>query len=233
MARQIPLKIKNVEKKEKKGSYGAWRRQFCEQYGALLVRVRKNALDSLSGTLEPKGERITCREGCTACCFHYVTVSLAHGIVIADHLYKRKDLLGQFLANYEKWHSRGYSISSSIDNERISSSPMGAALEKTRPLSSRYLEMGIQCPFLVNDRCSIYEVRPLSCSGHYSTSPPDWCKPGSSSMPVLYNLVPDDEDLMAIMRLADPRLLLYERTLPLMVNRILTEGASVIMAEAT
>lgn len=235
MLKQIPLKIKNVEKKEKKGSHGAWRKEFCNQYVDLVSRIRHKTEASLKESLRSEGKSITCREGCTYCCFHYVTVSLAHGLTIVEFLYKNKKLLKKFLVNYEKWHEKGYSIASSIDDERIkatlSSDKIDLAMEKTRPLSSLYLETQIPCPFLINNRCSIYNVRPLSCSGHYSVSPPRWCVPNSVNKPTLYNLVPEDEDLISIMRLADPRLLLYELSLPIMITKILADGSLSIMSE--
>jgi len=235
MEKQLSRQIKKIEKREKKGSHGVWRKEFCSKYFEVLTRIQNNTHNSLVETLTPKGETITCRRGCTYCCFHYVTVSLAHGIVIVDYLYKRKELLRQFVDHHEKWHGKGYSISDSIDRTRIqalsSSMPIDRVITDTRPLSERYLDMNIQCPFLVDNRCFIYDVRPLSCSGHFSVSPPDWCDPVSGQKPVLHNLVPNDEDLTDIIRLADPRLVLYELTLPTMIHKLLTEGSSSIMTE--
>ena len=71
----------------------------------------------------------------------------------------------------------------------------------------------------------------MACSGHHSISPPDYCAPGSQQKPLIRHSMPADQDLIEMMRLADPRLMLYERTLPTMVYKILTEGSSAIMAE--
>ena len=233
--KQLSRQIKKIEKKEKKAPHGIWRRDFCKKYYELLIRTRNNTYNSLVETLSSKGEKITCRKGCTHCCYHYVAVSLAHGIVIVDYLYKRKELLQQFIFNNEKWHRKGYSVSDSIDRTRIhalsSSVPIDQVITDTRPLSARYLNMNIQCPFLVDSKCSIYDVRPLSCSGHYSVSPPSWCASDSQQKPVLHNIIPNDEDLTEIIRLGDPRLILYELTLPTMILRLLIEGSSSVMTE--
>lgn len=235
MAKQLSRQIKRVEAKEKKGSYGAWLREFCKKYNELLIRIRENTYNSLVETLTAKEEMITCRQGCTHCCFHYVAVSLAQGIIIVDYLYKRKDLLKQFVDNTEKWHRKGYSAANNIDRMRIqalsSSMPIDQVIADTRPLSEQYLDMHIQCPFLANDKCFIYDVRPLSCSNHYSVSPPDWCDPVARKQPVIHHLIPNDEDLTGILRLGDPRLTLYELTLPIMIHRLITEGASSVMNE--
>lgn len=235
MPKQLPRQIKKIESKENKGQTGAWRKSFCPRYVGVLARTRENIYNTVVETLASKGAQISCRKGCTHCCYHYVTVSVAQGIVIADYLYKRRELLTQFVHNYEKWHRKGRSISESIDAARIqalsSSVPVERIIADTRPLSERYLKMHIQCPFLLENRCFIYEVRPLSCSGHYSASPPDWCAPETSQKPDIHHRIPNDQDLTELALLADPRLTLYELTLPIMVYKLLSEGSEAMMTE--
>ena len=234
MAKTRYRQIEKIEAKENIGSYGAWRREYCGKYRELLAHARNNSFNSLVKTLTSKGEKITCRKECTYCCSHYVAVPLAHGMVIADYLYKKKESLKQFLHNYEKWHHKGYDISTIIDHTRIqafsSSMPINDIIAVTRPPSMRYLEMNIPCPFLVSNSCLIYPVRPLPCSGQYSASPPDWCNPAAGEKAVIHQLVLDDEDLIKILQLADPQLMLYELTLPIMIYKLLTEGASSIIS---
>ena len=212
-----------------------WRSGFCSKYKGLLEKTRQNALDALEKSLSAEGNTISCRTGCTYCCYHYVAVSFAQGIVIVDYLYKRKDLLKQFLDNYEKWRIDGESISEEIDRIRIhalsSSIPTQQVMVETRPLSNRYLESNIRCPFLVDDKCSIYEVRPLACSGHHSVTAPDHCAPAAQQKPDIRISVPDKENLMEIIGLAGSQLLLYELTLPAMVYRVLTEGSAAIKTQ--
>lgn len=232
MVKQLPLRIRRAEDREKKGSHGLWRKEFCRKYHNQIIKTRENSFNSLLESLSAKGKSITCRAGCTYCCYHYVAVSLAQGIVIVDYLYKRKELLIQFLENYEKWCIEGESISDEIDRIRIhalsSSMPTHQLMADTRPLSTRYLDTNIRCPFLVNDKCSIYEVRPLACSGHCSVSPPDLCAPIAQQKPDIHHSIPADEDFIEIIRLAGSQLTLFELTLPTMVYRLLTEGSSAI-----
>lgn len=228
--RHLYRKIEKIEAKENIGSYGAWRREFCRKYQELLIQARDHSTHSLVKTLTSQGKTISCRKECTYCCYHYVAAPLAHGIVIVDYLYNRKELLKQFIHNYKKWCHKGYDISTSNDHTRIqafsSSMPIENIIEVTRPLSMRYLEMEIPCPFLVNNICLIYAVRPFPCSGQYSVSPPDWCAPASEKKAEIYQLVPDDEDLMKMLQLADPQLMLHEVTLPILIYKLLMEGVS-------
>lgn len=220
--------IEKIEAKENIGAYGAWRREFCRKYRELLIQARDNSYNSLVKRLAAKGKAISCRKECSYCCFHYVAVPLAHGIVIVDYLYNSRELLKKFIDNYKKWRHKGYDVSNSNDHTRIqafsSSMAIDDIIEVTRPFSMRYLEMGIPCPFLVNNSCSIYAVRPLPCSGQYSVSPPEWCNTATDKEAEIYQVVPDDDDLMKILQLGDPQLMLYEVTLPIMIYKLLTEG---------
>lgn len=235
MTKQLLRQLKKNENNEKKGPYGAWRRNFCTTYANRLKRIQHNTQAALVQMLEPAGLSATCEKGCVHCCFHYVTVPLAHGIVIADRLYTHKALMTRFIDNFAQWHARGGGISAEIDRMRLrlseASEPAERIMALTRPLSARYFEMKIPCPFLDHNRCLIYEVRPTSCSGHYSVSPPDWCAPASDRKPVLHNLIPNDDDLIEIASLADPRLSLYELALPTMIYKILTEGSLSMIKE--
>jgi Fe-S-cluster containining protein len=235
VVKQLPLRIRRTEDREKKGSHGAWRKEFCRKYHGLIVKARQNSFDSMLESLSAEGKTISCRATCSHCCYHYVAVSLAQGILIVDYLYKRKALLKQFVDNYETWHRDGESISHDIDRIRIqalsSSIPMHQVLSDTRPLSNRYLETNTPCPFLVDEKCSIYEVRPMACSGHHSVSPPDWCAPASQQKPVIQHSMPDDEAFIEMIQLTGSQLTLYELTLPTMVYRLLNEGSSAMMTE--
>jgi len=234
-SKALPLRIRRIEDKENKGSHGSWRREFCKRYTKQLGQGRENAFNALLTTLSAEGEAISCREGCTHCCYHYVTVSLAQGIVIVDHLYKRKDLLKRFLDRYDEWHKRAESLSDGIDRIRTqalsSSAPIDQVIAETRPLSNRYFASNIPCPFLASDRCSIYPLRPPSCSAHHAVSPPDWCATDSQQAPEIRRSVLEDKDVINLVQLADPRLSLFELSLPTMVYRLLTEGSAALMAE--
>ena len=232
MAKSPYRQIEKIEAQEKGGPYGAWWREFCGNYRELLVQARNHSYTALEKKLAATGERITCRKGCTYCCFHYISVPLAHGIVIVDYLYGRKHLLRAFIRNYERWRHKGKAISKTLDETRVrafsSSMSIHEIIAVTRPLSMRYLESNIPCPFLEEEACLIYAVRPLPCSGQFSVSPPERCSPAAAEGAVIHQLVADDEDLLKILELAGPRLMVYEMTLPTLIYRFLTEGASSI-----
>lgn len=229
MASQLPLTVTATEDREKVGSYGSWRKQFCREYAALLDTTRRNTGRSLEAAVSAEGRQISCAKGCTYCCHHYVSVSLGQGMVIVAHLYRNRDVLQQFLDRYEAWRAQAGEVADEIDGIRnqalAASTPIARVIEDTRPLSNRYFAATIRCPFLVDDVCSIYPVRPLACSGHHSVSPPEWCAPDSPRKPEIRRMTPEDRDLLGMIRLADPWLTLFELALPTMVYRLLTEGS--------
>lgn len=230
VASQLPLTVTTTEDRENEGSYGSWRREFCRKYAALVDATRDNTSRSLQASVSAEGRQISCLKGCTFCCHHYVSVSLAQGMVIVAHLYRRNDLLKQFLDRYEEWRGKAGVIAEEIDDIRnralASSTPIARVIKDTRPLSTRYFEANIRCPFLVDGLCSIYPVRPLACSGHHSVSPPEWCAPDSQQKPEIRRMMPDDRDLLGMIRVADPWLTLFELALPTMIYRLLTEGSA-------
>jgi Fe-S-cluster containining protein len=52
----------------------------------------------------------------------------------------------------------------------------GLTVESARALTRRYLALGIACPFLEHDACSIYADRPFVCRQYFVTSPSELCK---------------------------------------------------------
>ncbi len=232
---RLSRQIEKIEKKEKKAAFGRWRKGYCTEYVRLLKRTRSSARRRFDHELAEHGETITCRERCTHCCHHYLTVSLAQGIVIVDYLYRNRDIMRRFLGNYEQWAQRASELAAEIDGVRTqalaSAVPIEQIIIQTRPLAERYFGAAIPCPFLVEDRCSIYSVRPTACSSHVAVSEPARCAADAVEKPDIRKVSLSDDELINLSRLADPRLMLFELTLPVMIFRLLTEGGETLMRE--
>ena len=85
-----------------------------------------------------------CRAGCAHCCHQAVGVTPPEVFAIHDHL----------LATHPP------------DELAAVAELVRLADDRTRGLSpAERLSPGFPCPFLIDARCSIYEVRPLSCRG--------------------------------------------------------------------
>ena len=236
MQKSPSLKIRRIEEKEKKGRHGKWRREYCDSYLEVLCRIQQCTQKQIDRDAVEQCKSVSCRQGCVHCCYHYVTASVAQGMVIVDYLYKNKALLQTFIDNYNIWLHAGGALSSGIDDTRNqgmrASLPMAQIIASTRSLADTYVSNAIPCPFLVENRCAIYEVRPLSCSGHFATSEPELCAVGPKREPEIYNITADDEDLADIIRISEPPMILYELALPTMVYQLLTEGSGVMISAA-
>jgi len=111
------------------------------------------------------GNTVSCRKGCGACCRQLVPVSRTEGerllqLVDAMPNERRETLLARFAA-----------AEAAIE---------GAGLKdrggrSDRELSTAYFALGIACPFLEEESCSIHPERPLVCREYLVTSPAELC----------------------------------------------------------
>lgn len=87
---------------------------------------------------------VACKPGCDHCCHQSVGVTTAEALTIADHVRRNR----------------------SEEQLDVLLQRLSKARERTRGLSAdeRY-SPDLPCPFLEHSRCTIYEVRPLSCRG--------------------------------------------------------------------
>ena len=220
--------IRNIKRKAYEGVSGAKRKQFCDEYRRVLPQIYSNLHNGFTKTLQ-EGEQISCKKGCFYCCYQYVGVTLAHGIVIVDYLYSHGGVLDNFLNNYPQWQESAADISREIDGELNliiqKRSPTAILRHSVDPLVSGYFDIQVRCPFLLNSSCSIYEVRPLNCAGHYSTSPCEWCSKSSPKEPTIKEVFPSESDIIKLNSLSNVTpSLFHQSTMPIMVYELLVNG---------
>jgi Fe-S-cluster containining protein len=112
-----------------------------ERLGPYLTIPIENEI-SAAGSTE-------CRAGCAHCC-NLRVAAFPHEIV-AIHYFLKRTLPREQLNK----------IRARID----------AQYKVVQPLSeSEHFSTNVECPLLMEGRCSVYPVRPISCSGYHSTS---------------------------------------------------------------
>jgi Fe-S-cluster containining protein len=125
-----------------------------------------------------KGKAISCRKGCGACCRQLVPVSRTEGerllaIVEAMPAEQRAAVTARFAAAEAAITAGG------LADRRDRSD---------RDLSLAYFALGVACPFLEEESCSIHPERPLVCREYLVTSPSELCagpaQEGVVSVPV-------------------------------------------------
>jgi Fe-S-cluster containining protein len=138
----------------------------------LLQSITNQIVDAAVGEAESAGRRVSCQKGCTACCRH--AVPLAH--VEADLLRsliqrmppaRRATVLARFADARRRLANAGM-LEPMEHPDRV---PPG----EWRALGIRYFALGIACPFLEDEACSIYADRPLACREYLVTSPAENC----------------------------------------------------------
>jgi Fe-S-cluster containining protein len=164
------------------GLVGHLREEFCTGF----IKKKQDFFEKLhrqqEEAVEAKNEKITCSSGCTHCCHLFVGASVQEAEAIVYYLYRNEEKLAQFLKTYPAWRAR---VKESGDlfrkqpqeNKRTDVNSGGQNLNSKVGDLAAYARLHIPCPFLQDNVCSIYEVRPFVCAGLVVTTPPEWCAP--------------------------------------------------------
>ena len=111
------------------------------------------------------GTEISCRKGCGACCRQLVPVSRTEaerllGVIEAMPAKRLRALKERFATAAAAIKGAGLDV---------------RADRSDRELSIGYFALGIPCPFLEEESCSIHPERPLVCREYLVTSPAELC----------------------------------------------------------
>ncbi|MGZ3382316.1 MAG: YkgJ family cysteine cluster protein [Isosphaeraceae bacterium] len=127
--------------------------------------------DVASG-LEEEGKRISCRAGCGACCRQLVPITKIEARYLAELVDsmpepRQSEIRSRFAEVIRRLEEAGI-----LETLRH---PEWVLPETKEKLGLTYFGLGIPCPFLENESCSIHENRPLVCREYLVTSPPEHC----------------------------------------------------------
>ena len=130
--------------------------------------------------VEQSGLPVSCRQGCGACCRQMVPISQPE----ARHLAALVEALPEprrsaVRERFAQAHAR---VAASGLAERIAH-PANLDDTQRQSLAIDYFRLGIACPFLDNEECSIYPDRPLVCREYLVTTPAEHCaRPGYATV---------------------------------------------------
>ncbi len=111
-------------------------------------------------------EKTICKKGCTVCCTQNVTMAAVEGDLIHRHI-RENDTMEWFA---EKLQKKG-----NTQRPEMTTNGFAAACLQGEDVESGSYGNASTCPFLENDNCSIYSVRPFSCRCFVSE---ETCIPG-------------------------------------------------------
>ena len=118
------------------------------------------------------GETVSCKAGCGACCRQLVPISLTEARAIAALVAalpepRRSKVRARFAAAATRLEAAG------LLEEMRKFDEMPAEWHRT--INARYFPLGIACPFLEDESCSIHRQRPIVCREYLVTSPAERC----------------------------------------------------------
>src|ERR1044071_3098351 len=133
---------------------------------AEIVPVLQGLVNAVVEAAET-GKAISCRKGCGACCRQLVPVSRTEGerllqLVEAMPAERRESLKARFAVAAGEAAMEGAGLQ---DRQGRSD----------RELSTASFALGVPCPFLEDESCSIHPERPLVCREYLVTSPAALC----------------------------------------------------------
>lgn len=214
------------------GEIGRRRMQFCRDYTAYKKEALAEGGRLLREGLASRGETITCKKGCRACCGLYVMASLQEAECIAYHLYRNEAALENFLAAYAAWQQKLGTFASKMPRlkQLIAGNLQGKlSLEDEKQFDSHvheYTGRRNPCPFLIDNSCSIYEIRPFACAALVAITPPEKCVPddkGINNAEYRKIEVKMDEEMPYFLKSRNP---IVFGCLPELVNQLLFRGYS-------
>ncbi|MBN1819007.1 MAG: YkgJ family cysteine cluster protein [Sedimentisphaerales bacterium] len=148
---------------------------------AEMVPMSRALSDLISRQMEIalKGynKHVSCRRGCSHCCYYMVPVSLAEAFQITEETRELPDVLRQqILRSFQK---AGYCL---LNHHPPKAEHFPARqIAYLRALSDWYRSLHLACPFLVHHVCGIYHSRPLTCREYWALSDPSYCHTGSEN----------------------------------------------------
>ena len=119
-----------------------------------------------------QGQSISCTKGCGACCRQFVPVSPMEARYLAEYIQqlpneRRDKILSRFEQAREQLDQAG------LVDKLLKFSELDENLQE---LGLHYFNLGIPCPFLEEESCSIHPVRPLRCREYLVTNPAKYCQ---------------------------------------------------------
>jgi Fe-S-cluster containining protein len=122
--------------------------------------------------VERQGRSISCGARCGACCRQLVPLAPTEALDLAAQVESLPESRRRTVLERFRQARQDLSRARLLDPlQRIGELP----LDQIRTLGPTYLRLGIACPFLDDESCSIHPRRPIACREYLVTSAPKVC----------------------------------------------------------
>ena len=122
---------------------------------------------------------VSCRKGCAACCSYLVSLSIAEVFRLQNEFALMPANEGRIPILKSCVHAAFKILKQNVTGPKINGS------SELKQISNWYAQLNLQCPFLSDGMCSIYEQRPLACREYFVTNSPNCCSGGSNEPDVV------------------------------------------------
>ena len=124
--------------------------------------------------VEKAGKKVSCHDGCAACCRHLVPLSVTEALALVAMIEampaeRRTRVKDRFAVAAAALRAAGLA-DALLD-------PRTVDADRQLELGVEYYRLYLDCPFLENERCTVYEERPIVCREFLMTSPAENCRP--------------------------------------------------------
>jgi Fe-S-cluster containining protein len=135
----------------------------------------------VSDEAQAAGHPISCRAGCAACCRQMVPVSAFEAEALTRWI---RSLPEKYQAEVERRFQRALTTLRNAGVIEKLLDPRWATDEAfATEATVAYFNAHVACPFLEDENCGIYSIRPLACREYMVTSPPELCQdPATNSV---------------------------------------------------
>jgi Fe-S-cluster containining protein len=134
----------------------------------LLQILDDEIVASAEHDIQQQGKCISCQKGCGACCRQLVPLSPADARHIARLVAnmpepRKTEIVSRFAAARQKLEETGFL-------QKLNERQQWPERDVSQ-IGVEYFQLGIACPFLEDESCSIHLDRPLTCREYLVTSP--------------------------------------------------------------
>jgi Fe-S-cluster containining protein len=138
----------------------------------VFQKVADGLVDLAAERAGAAGRVVSCKKGCGACCRQIVPISEVEARRIGRLVEelpgpRRTELRARFARARERLAEAG--LLPKLENRE------GFAKDEITSFGLAYFHLGIACPFLEEESCSIHADRPISCREYLVTSPAANC----------------------------------------------------------
>lgn len=144
-----------------------------EELVPIAIHLADTLVEKAVARERENGRKVSCGAGCGACCRQLVMISIPEALF----LFKTIDNLGE--DKQSALLQRFDTIKTTVEELGLLGEVMSPTFSRKKqnfPITEKYFQLNLPCPFLIDESCSIHTNRPTVCRDYNVTSAKEMCK---------------------------------------------------------